>query len=227
MKSSEPLCIKGLSSEDVWDMENGYFWYSDPTRLNKVLAHFELYKKIVDLPGDVLELGVFKGLSLIRFAAFRAALETHYSRRIVGFDMFGKFPRDRISKSEDLDFIDTYEQQAGEGISAEELEMLLDRKGFGNTELVAGNVFETLPDYLEANPSTRIALLHLDMDVFEPTEFALELLFDRVVKNGVIVFDDYQAVLGATIAIDRFVEKKGLTLKKLSFYKQPSFAIKS
>ncbi|WP_422039149.1 TylF/MycF/NovP-related O-methyltransferase [Roseibium sp.] len=219
--------VQGISAEDVWDFENGYHWFSDPTRLNKTLAHYELYKMITGLPGDVVELGVFKGLSLIRFATFRAALEDMSSRRVIGFDAFGKFPRAGLSRPEDVEFIETYETQAGDGLSKTELDGLLQAKGFANIELVEGNVLETLPDYLKANPALRISLLHLDLDVLEPTEFALDLLFSRVVRNGLIVFDDYQATVGASIAADSFIEKHGLALEKLSFYKQPAFARKT
>ena len=33
----------------------------------KLLSHYEIYNMIKDLPGDILEFGVFKGSSLIRF----------------------------------------------------------------------------------------------------------------------------------------------------------------
>ena len=56
------------------------------------MAHYELYKKIIELPGSVIELGVFKGSSLIQFCTFRELLENENSRRIVGFDMFDEFP---------------------------------------------------------------------------------------------------------------------------------------
>ena len=60
--------IKGLSPEDVWDYENGFLWYSDLARLNKLLAQYELYKRILNVPGDLVELGTFKGASAIKFA---------------------------------------------------------------------------------------------------------------------------------------------------------------
>jgi hypothetical protein len=64
------------------------------------------------------------------------------------------------------------------------------------------------------------------MDVREPTEFALESLYDRVVPNGLIVFDDYAAVAGETEAVDRFLSKRNLRLEKLSHYYVPSFVRK-
>ena len=86
-----------------------------------------------------------------------------------------------------------------------------------------GNVFDTLPRYIEKNPATRIAFLHLDMDVREPTAYALEMLYDRVVPNGLIVLDDYNAVAGATDATDEFLSKRRLKIEKMNHYPAPSF----
>lgn len=215
--------IKGLSSEHVWDYENGYYWFSSPTRLNKALAHYELYKSITHLPGHVFEFGVYKGASLIRFATFRAALESDYSRKIVGFDAFGKFPVEGLELQEDLEFIERFEGAGGQGLSEAELVSLLERKGFTNIALEAGNVFETLPKYLEQNPETRLSLVHLDMDVKEPTEFVLDLLYERMVPGGLLIFDDYNAVAGETIAVDEFLSKHDLQIEKLPFYHVPAF----
>ena len=100
---------------------------------------------------------------------------------------------------------------------------LLKAKSFGHFELVEGNVLNTLPKYLEDNPATRLALLHLDMDVKEPTDLALELLYDRVVPGGLVVLDDYNSVAGETISVDEFARERGLKIEKLPFYTTPAF----
>jgi predicted O-methyltransferase YrrM len=84
-------------------------------------------------------------------------------------------------------------------------------------------VFDTIPAYLEKFPATRISFLHLDMDVKEPTVFALEKLWERVVPDGVIVFDDYSAVAGETDAVDEFLRVHHLKLQKTTHYYVPSF----
>lgn len=221
--TSTSLAFRGLESAHAWDYENGFYWFSHPSRLNKMLAHYELYKTIVGLPGHVFELGVYKGTSLLRLASFRNALESDASRKIVGFDAFGRFPTDKLSLSEDMDLIKRFEGAGGEGLTVPELSSILERKCFQNVSLVKGNVFDTLPNYLVENPETRIAFLHLDMDVKEPTVFALNELYARVVPGGLIVFDDYNAVKGATEAVDEFIAQKRLRIEKLSFYKLPTF----
>ena len=70
----------------------------------------------------------------------------------------------------------------------------------------------------------KISFLHLDMDVYEPTKFALEYLFSKVSKNGIILIDDYKNVKGATKATDSFLKKNSkLKIKNLDFNKRLSF----
>jgi len=222
----EAIELRGLTSGSVWDYENGYHWFSPPSRIGKMLAHYELYKMIVDLPGDVVELGVFKANSLIRFATYRRVLENEDSRVIRGFDMFGSFPRSGVGLDADRSFIDGFEREAGDGLTADEARAVLARKGFANIDIRPGDVFETLPAFLEEKPAARIALLHLDMDVREPTQFALDTLYDRVVPGGLVVFDDFTAVAGATEVAEQFVAARCLRLEKLPFYSVPAFFVK-
>jgi len=79
-------------NKNAFDYENGFYLTSDIYRLGNILSHYELYKKIVHVPGDIVECGVFKGGSLIQFASFRELLENEKSRKIIGFDAFGSFP---------------------------------------------------------------------------------------------------------------------------------------
>ncbi len=218
-----PTTIRGLSKSNVWDYENAFYWFSHPSRLNKLLAHYDLYKNITNLPGDILELGVYKAASLVRLATFRNLLENDYSRKIVGFDAFGKFPITNLSLKVDIDFIEGFEKAGGNGLALDEVKSIFVQKNFENVTLNEGNVFDTLPKYLEKYPATRIAFLHLDMDVKEPTTFALNLLYDRVVPGGLIVLDDYNSVAGETDAVDEFLKTHRLKIEKTSHYIVPSF----
>ncbi|VUZ29013.1 Uncharacterised protein [uncultured Comamonas sp.] len=74
-----------------------------------------------------------------------------------------------------------------------------------------------------AHPATRIALLHLDIDIKEPTEYALQRLYEHIVPQGLIVVDDYGTVAGATEAVDQFAKTHGLLIQKTSHYKIPAY----
>jgi hypothetical protein len=213
-------------NEMAWEYENGYYLTSPSSRLAKAIAHWELYKKILPITGDIVECGVYKGASAVRFATYREILESQDSRKIIGFDAFGKFPESSIS--EDAEFIENFESCGGEGIPIEELLKTFEQKGFRNYEFIKGNIIETIPDYIEKNEALRIALLHIDVDVYEPTKVILDRLFGKVVRNGLIVFDDYGTVSGETKAVDAFFKQNNMnyTIKKMPYYKVPSFVIK-
>lgn len=218
----------GKYDEDKkFDYENGFYLTSEPYRLGNILAHYELYKKIIGLPGDVLELGVFKGGSLIQFCTFRELLENEKSRKIVGFDVFGEFPKTNTVES-DEEFVSKWNDSfTNEFLTEKDIERSLKEKNIGNVQLVKGNILDTVDQYLKDNPHTRISLLHIDTDVYEPAKYGLEKLFDRVVKGGVVVFDDYATVEGETIAIDEFFEDKNYVINKFSFsHTKPSYIIK-
>ena len=213
--------IFGYDLDKSWDYENGFYLTSNVKRLSKAIAHYELYKSIVDLPGHVLEFGVFKGTSLIRFLTYRDMLESSNSRKVIGFDVFGKFPKS--NDKDDSEFIKRFESQGGDGIPVDQLEVALQNKLFNNYELVKGNIFDTIPEYIAEHPELRIALLHIDVDVYEPSKFILDKLFDRVVKGGLVVFDDYATVAGETRAVDEFLNGLDYQVQKLPMSHIPCF----
>lgn len=214
--------IFGFEIERAFDYENGFYLTSDKRRIQKLIAHYELYKKIINLPGAVVECGVFKGASLIRFAQFRDMLESVYSRKIIGFDIFGQFPRG----GGDDKFISDFEAQAGNGIPVDELYNVLNKKGICNVELVKGDISKTIPEYVEKHKELRISLLHIDVDVYLSTKISLDHLYEHVIPGGLIVFDDYGVVEGETKAVDEFLAEKSFQLMKLPISQTPTYMIK-
>ncbi len=64
--------LPGFEKDFLW--ENSFYLSCDITRISKSLAQYELFKLVQDVPGAIVECGVFKGASLVRFAAFRELL---------------------------------------------------------------------------------------------------------------------------------------------------------
>lgn len=214
----------GFDLDDFWRYENGFFLTAPTARLGKVLAHYELYKKIVALPGQVVECGVFKGVSLLQLATFRRLLESDDSRKLVGFDAFGPIPG--AHDAADTAFVEQWERNAGQGIPVDELRAALRHKGLENIELVPGDVLETVPRYVAEHPELKIALLHVDVDVYAPTRRVLEQLYDRVVPGGIVMLDDYPTVAGATRAVDEFFAGRNVTIQKLPLAHIPAYLVK-
>lgn len=210
---------------NIWNIENSFYLNSKVSRLNKALCQFELYKKTASLQGDIVECGVFKGSSLIRFLTFRDLLTKKLKKKVIGFDSFGKFPNQKIR--EDNKFAKSHDKSSGYGINIKTLENALRKKKFKNFELIKGDVHKTIPGYLKKNKKLKISFLHLDMDVFGPTKFVLNLLYEKIVKKGVILIDDYNYVNGSTKATKEFLKShKKLKIEKLKFNNRLSFIIK-
>lgn len=174
-----------------------------------------------------MNLGYSRGGALIQWGTFRELLENEQSRKLIGFDMFGEFP-DSEKIDSDKKFISNWNEQfKDEFVSKEEIYEALKLKSIGNVELIKGNIKETLPEYISKNGHMRIALLHIDTDVYEPCKIALETLYDLVIPNGLIVFDDYSTIEGETVAVDEFFADKPHSFKKFSFsHKKPVYMIK-
>lgn len=208
-----------------WDYENGFYLTCETGRIGKLLNHLEIYKKILELPGDVLEFGVYKGTSIVRLLSFRDLLENEASRKIFGFDVFGKFP-ENLELESDKQFVQKFENAGGYGIRKKELEFHLDAKGFKNYELIEGDILQTIPEFIAKNRHRKIALLHIDVDVYEPTKMILENLWDNVVKGGILMLDDYGTVEGETKAVDEFFKNRDIVIHKPKYNHIPSYIVK-
>lgn len=206
--------------------ENNFNLSSDINRFAKIMAQYELFKLSIDIPGAIVECGVFKGSSLIRFATFRQLLTNPVSKRIVGFDIFGQFPE--TSFEGDREPRKKFVADSGEGISEDQLMQVFKHKGIDkNVELIKGDVNETIPQYVKKNPYLRISLLNIDVDVYEPTKTALEFLYPCVVKGGVVILDDYCGLFpGANKAVEDFLRDKKHQIRKFPFCVSPCYLIK-
>lgn len=182
-----------------WDYENGYYLTASKERVGKVLNQWELFKHIPK--GDIIEVGVLKGASLSRFAIFRDLLG--YDCKIYGFDTFGHFPRSKRNQ----DFIDSFVSQAGEALPIDEVQFYLDSKGHEDIHLIEGDIFDTLPLFLHSK-RPKLGMIHIDVDAYEPTKFALQQLIPFMVTGGIIMLDDYHHCEGAKAACDEVLSIK-------------------
>jgi len=218
--------LLGYDTDRRFEYENGFHLTSSTDRIGKIISHYNLYNMIKDLPGDIIETGVFKGASLIRWMTFRNLLENENSRTIVGFDSFDSFPETTFE--DDKKYRQNFVDDAGKSIPVSELERVLEYKNLNNYKLVKGNILETLPKYFKDNPHTKVAMLHIDTDVYEPAIVALEEIWDRMVKGGIIIFDDYGTFPGETKAVDDFFRGKNVEIKKLTTsHKIPAYIVKN
>lgn len=170
--------------------------YMRSSALARVLWIDELYRMILDIPGAVMEFGVWWGQTLALCESFRAIYEPYnHARRFVGFDTFHGYP-DVSDKNVPAEGSKGGGYTVSEGYRSH-LEALLEYHRQENVvphikkwELVPGDVAHTVHPYLEKHQEMIVALAIFDLALYEPTKRALEAIKPRLIKGSVIAFDE-------------------------------------
>jgi hypothetical protein len=167
------------------------------------IAGFQTILRTADetaIPGDVAECGVGRGLTLFMLGHFLARAGS--PRLLYGFDSFEGFPAPTAADESprrpvrgDLWSDTSLAHVRDHFVRSSDLEGFLRDK----VRLVPGFFSATLP--LASEPAT-IALLNLDVDLYESYRDCLHFLGPRV--RGAIVYDEYLSPKwpGATQAVD-------------------------
>ena len=209
-----------------FEYENGFYATADPSRFSKFITHLEFFKQTSTVRGEIVEFGIFKGNSFFRWIKFRDLLEQTSSRKVIGFDIFGDFPEANFEGDKAKRDAFIAETNGGKSISLEEIQELLNVQGLNkNVDIVKGDILVTLDKYLDDNPHLKISLLHIDVDLYEPTKHILEKLYEKVTTGGIIIFDDYGAFAGTNKAVDDFFKNKA-EIKKLPYSHAISYIVK-
>jgi hypothetical protein len=212
--------------ERRFEYENGFYATADPSRFSKFISHLEFFKRTSDVRGEIVEFGIFKGNSFFRWIKFRDLLEQTSSRKIIGFDIFGDFPEANFEEDKLKRDAFVEETKGGKSISYDEINELLIKQNLQkNVEIIKGDILKTLDKYIDDNPHLKISLLHIDVDLYEPSKVILEKLYSKVTKGGIIVLDDYGAFAGTNKAVDDFFENK-VEIKKLPYSNAISYIVK-
>jgi hypothetical protein len=223
------------SADSTFDKIETFAKYVPRQTLAKFLVRYEIFQKILNINGSIVEAGVLRGGGLFTFAKLSAILEPiNHTRKIIGFDTFGGFPsiheKDKTGTSSEMKVggldpeIDTYSDLIK---GAEIFDMNRPISHIPKIELVKGDITQTMPRYIEENPHLVVSLLYLDVDLYEPTKVALELLVPRMPKGSIIVFDQLNAKIfpGETLAVDEVIGLRNLRIERFPMDSYVSYAV--
>ena len=65
------MTIKFPDFKKMYDYETNFHLTMNSERLAKLICHYEIFKKVQNVSGELVECGVFKGTSLARFGLMR------------------------------------------------------------------------------------------------------------------------------------------------------------
>ncbi|MDP4093173.1 MAG: TylF/MycF/NovP-related O-methyltransferase [Bacillota bacterium] len=200
--------------------------------LSRIFFMNELYQKIINIHGSIIEFGVRWGQNMALFENLRGIYEPYnYNRKIIGFDTFKGFPgvtdKDKKDKFKKGDFgvTNEYELYLEKVLDYHESESPIPH--IKKHDIVKGDATVTLKKYLEENPETIVAFAYFDFDIYEPTKVCLELIRDHLVKGAVIGFDELNVhdYPGETLALKEVLGIKNFKINRSQLCPLQSYII--
>ena len=170
------------------------------------------YEKI---EGDIVECGVYNGNTLAFIGEIND--ELNLNRKIWGYDTFNGFVENSFT-DKDIDFKTRRKVKNGTSdiyYTLNEVKKNIkqnNKKNFDKYIFIEGDILETLN--IKENIPDRISFLRLDTDIYKTTKKQLEILYEKLVKGGVLHIDDYGICPGVKTAVDNFFSDKDTWLHR-------------
>jgi hypothetical protein len=188
--------------------------------ISRILFLDSLYKSIVNVPGAIVEFGSQFGASFSIFLGMRGIYEPYnFNREIYGFDTFDGFPEvdsqdgNRVSQG-DLGVPKDWQEKLNSILELHKRDSPLPH--LVHVETIKVNVADTWIPFISSRPHLSIAMAYFDLDLYSPTKFLLEHVFDLIPKGGLVVFDQFSTRLfpGETTAIQETLKIKNIPLRR-------------
>lgn len=161
-----------------------------------------------NIPGDLIETGVWRGGACIFMRAILAALNVTDRTVWVADSFEGVPPIDAANYPEDAkcDDLSKYPELA---VSLEEVQANFQKYGLldDQVKFLKGWFKATLP----TAPIEKLAVLRLDGDMYQSTMDALKSLYHKVSPGGVVIIDDYNIIPACKQAVHDFRDANGIT----------------
>ena len=212
----------------------------------KFKVWFDHFRKFHDkIDGDIFEFGVYRGNSLISMALLMKRFKSR--KKIYGFDSFSGFPNysaeddfkqfmnnkkifdqnhlknihifEKLNKAlnNKLDVNKISSSKDFSGTSYNYLKSLIKLFELDNVILIKGDFAKTVPKFFRKYDKN-IFSANIDCDLYLGYKICLPIIWDKLMKNGMIYLDEYYSLKfpGPRIACNEFFEERNIkSLKTL------------
>jgi O-methyltransferase len=179
------------------------------------------YINRVSIPGDIVEIGVWRGGSILSMIKMHEQNANALQRRFHLYDTFtGMTP----ATNNDIDHTGRHANeliQENPFFKCESSLSEVKHNIASNTSISSDLIKYHVGDICNTPKSDipdKIAILRLDTDWYESTKFELENFYNHVSEGGIVIVDDYGHWQGAKRAVDEFLQKHPhIILKKIDY----------
>jgi len=157
-----------------------------------------------DVPGDLIECGVWRGGATIFMRGVLEALDEH-DRLVWVADSFAGLPAPSRRRREANLSADKFPQLA--------VDIATVKANFARFDLLDERVRFLegwFKDTLPSAPIESLSVLRLDGDYYDSTLDPLNSLYDKVSVGGYIIIDDYSLIPSCRAAVDKFRKRRGI-----------------
>jgi hypothetical protein len=172
------------------------------------------YIRINNIPGDIVECGVWKGGNILGCIEYMNFYKM--DKEVWLYDTFNG-----MTGTTDVD-VDM------NGVSGElwkglcnspllEVQSIMNQSSYNKDKLhyIIGDISETLNNI--SNIPKSISLLRLDTDWYASTKKEMEILYPILSQNGVLIVDDYGHWKGAKKAIDEYFINQNINIENIDY----------
>ena len=192
------------------EVDDGNYW---PERAHTMIGRKRLrnFREAIEttvreeIPGDILEAGVWRGGACIFARGVLKALGDQ-TRKVFVADSFeglpkpdDRYPADEGDQHWQIDYLQSSLDQVRKNFEAYDL--LDDQVAF-----LEGFFEDTLPQA----PIDALAVLRLDGDMYSSTIQVLDSLYTKVSPGGFVIIDDYNCLPNCQAAVDDFRAAHGV-----------------
>ncbi|MBR1120196.1 class I SAM-dependent methyltransferase [Bradyrhizobium lablabi] len=198
------------------------FLFANRIQTASMLSRVELFKMAMDIPGAIIECGVYRGNSLMLYLQLSLLLEPYaINRSLYGFDTFagfrsidGTFDPDDINEQM---FSETDAEVLEQSILLNDLIRPVNR--IPRCEIIKGDIVQTVPEFVKNKPELCVAMLILDTDLYQPTKVALQSFLPLMPKGAIVVLDEvaYRNFAGETQALKEVLDFNKVELKRFPY----------
>ena len=203
---SEMRKFQGRIREYGWDWPSKAFTMIGVKRLRNFR---QLLERVIadEIPGDIIETGVWRGGASIMARAVLAAYDVT-DRKVIVADSFEGLPppNEAAFPSDKGSALHTFGELA---VSLEQVQ-----ENFRRFDLLDDQVVFLKGWFRDTMPlvrSERLAIIRLDGDMYESTIDPLRHLYDRLSPGGWVIVDDYGVLPNCKAAVHDFLDSRSLT----------------